>query len=200
VPGKELEKAAADVSREAGKSITRGIARLFNAQFGTWIARKEATAEAARIAIETQADVDRTRALIKEHRNQELEELEHQTVKSLAERRFQRLFIEMAREQSNFEAISAQSLYIAEHDSDENNPREIDEDWMFKFADYAQDVSDKEVQELWSRILSSAAIGSKLLLSPAALQAMSLLDKRGASDFDKFYRVFATFKFLSVGE
>ena len=178
VLGKELEKAAADVSREAGKSITRGIAKLFNANFGTGITTKEAKAEAARIAIETQAEVDRNRVLIQERRKQELEEIEHQEVRLLAERRFKRLFTEMAREQSNLEAIAARSLYITEHDSDGDNAREIGEDWMFKFADYAQDVSDKQVQDLWSRILSSAAINGKEVLSPAALQSMSLLDKK----------------------
>jgi len=66
---------------------------------------------------------------------------------------------------------------------------------MFKFARYAQDVSEKQIQELWARILSSAAMEGAQRLSPAALQAVSLIDSASAADFEKFCRVIATFAF-----
>ena len=193
VPGKELEKAAADVARGAGKSIVRGIANLFGAGFAKWIAKNEATAEAARLAIETQAAIDNSRVLTAERRKQELEEIDHQAVKLLAQQRLKRLVVEMAREQANFEAIATRSLQLIEYDPQSDHARDIDDDWMFKFARYAQDVSDKDIQELWARILSSAAIEGAQLLSPAALQTMSLIDRASATDFEKFCRVFATF-------
>jgi hypothetical protein len=194
VPGSELEKAAAGVGREAGKSIVRGIANLFGAGFAKWIAQNEATAEAARLAIETQAAIDRSRVLTAEHRKQQLEEIDHHAVKLLAEQRLKRLVVEMAREQANFEAIATRSLQLIEHDPQSDNARDIDDDWMFKFARYAQDVSDKQIQELWARILSSAAIEGAQRLSPAALQTVSLIDGASATDFEKFCSVIATFE------
>lgn len=193
VPGHELEKAAADVGRAAGKSVIRGIANLFGAGFATWIAKNEAAAEAARLAIETQAAIDGSRALTAEHRKQELEEIDHQAVKLLAQQRLKRLVVEMAREQANFEAIATRALQLIEHNPEGDHARDIDDDWLFKFARYAEDASDKEIQELWARILSSAAIEGAQLLSPAALQIMSLIDKASATEFDQFCRVLKTF-------
>ena len=155
VPGNELEKAAADVTREAGKSVVRGIANLFGAGFAKRIAKSEATAEAARLAIETQAAIESNRVLTAERRKQEFEEIDHQAVKLLAQQRLKRLVVEMAREQANLEAIATRSLQLIEHDSQGDHARDINDDWMFKFARYAQDVSDKDIQELWARILSS---------------------------------------------
>jgi hypothetical protein len=198
VPGQELEKAAADVSREAGKSLLRGIERLFGARFGHWLAENEAKAEAARMAISTGAAIDRSRALTGERRRQELEEIQHQETRALAQRRLRRLMMEMAREEANFEAIAARSLKQIEHNPDGDKKREIDDDWMFKFARYAQDVSDKEVQELWARILTSSAIEGALRISAASLQAMSLIDKTAATDFEKFCAVYKTLRCYPV--
>jgi hypothetical protein len=63
---------------------------------------------------------------------------------------------------------------------------------MFRFARYAQHVSDIELQKLWARILASAAVGDRQRLSAAALQTMSLMDKRTAIDFENFCRVLVT--------
>ena len=195
VPGQELERAAADVGREAGKSILRGLSRLCGARFAGWLAENEAKAKAVRMAIDTAASIDRGKALTAERRQQELEEIDHQEAKALAERRLNWLLIEMAREQANFEAIAVRSLKQIEHHPEGDKTREIDDDWMFKFARYAQDVSDREIQELWARILASAAIEGQQRVSAAALQSMSLMDKRAAKDFEKFSRVWATFGF-----
>jgi Protein of unknown function (DUF2806) len=99
----------------------------------------------------------------------------------------------MAREQQNFETIATRSLKLIEHDPDADKPREVDVDWMFLFARYAQDVSNSDVQELWARVLSSAAIDERAHVSPAALQLLSLLDARIASEFEKFCRAYGTF-------
>jgi Protein of unknown function (DUF2806) len=200
VPGQELEKATADVTRDAGKSLIRGLEAIFGAKFAVWIAENMAKAEVARRAIETQGAVEERRVLTRERRRFELDEIKHQEAKALAERRLERLFVEMGREQANFEAVTARSLTLIEHDADGDKPREVDVDWMFKFARYAQDVSDKDVQELWARILTSAAIEGRQLLSAAALQAMSLMDKRAAKDFEKFCCVLATFRFYPLHE
>jgi hypothetical protein len=195
VPGQELERAAADVGREAGKTLLRGLARVFGARFAGWLAENEAKAEARRIAIDTNASIDRARALTDERRRQELQEIEHEETMALAKRRLNRLVIEMAREQANVETIAARSLKQIEHDPDGDKPREVDDDWLFRFARYAQDVSDNDIQELWARILASAVTEGRQRVSAAALQSMSLMDNRAAKDFEKFCRAYATFGF-----
>jgi hypothetical protein len=47
VPGKELERAAANVASDAGKSLVRGLARVLGAFTAEWTAKKEAKADAA---------------------------------------------------------------------------------------------------------------------------------------------------------
>ncbi len=195
VPGQEFERAAADVGREAGKSLLRGLERLFGARFAGWFAGNEAKAKAARMAIETTASIGRARALTDERRRLELEEIQHDEAKALAQRRLNRMLIEMAREEANFEAIAARSLKQIEHDPDGDKTREIDDDWLFKFARYAQTVSDSEIQELWARILASEAIEGRKGVSAAALQTMSLLDKKTAKDFENFCRAYIAFGF-----
>jgi hypothetical protein len=192
LPGQELERAAADVGRAAGKSVIQGLGTVFGAGVAGWIAEKEAKAEAKRMAIETASSIERSRTFQTERRQQELEEIQHEERKALAQRRYQRLLTEMEREEANFEAIVVGSLKQIEHHPDGDEARKIDEDWMFKFARYAQDVSDKQVQELWSRILTSAAIEGKLRISAAALQAMSLMDRDTAKDFTKFVSAYVT--------
>jgi Protein of unknown function (DUF2806) len=189
LPGQKLEEAAAEVGTEAGKSAVRGIGRLIGAYSAKWVSTKEAEAEAAAMAIKTQAEIKRDRALADERRKTDLEEIEH---RALVERRLIRLRCELAREQANFEAIAVRSLELTEQSPNADKGRDIDEDWMFAFARYAQRISDKDVQELWARILSSAAIAEGLKLSAAALQTVSLLDKKGAEDFRKFCSVVFT--------
>jgi hypothetical protein len=193
VPGQQLERAAADITRKAGLSIIDGLKRLFGARLAGWIAKNEANAKAARMAIETDASIDRGRKIASERRRQELEEIQHEEHKALARRHLNRLLIEMARQEENFETIAARSLKQIEHDPAGDKSREIEDDWLFKFAHYAQDVSDSEIQELWARILASAAIEGRQRVSAAALQAMSLLDNRSANDLEKFFRVHVTF-------
>ena len=112
VPGKELEKAAAEVATDAGKGLVRGIARTLGALTAEWTAKKEARADAARKAIETQAEIDRGNALVNARRASELLEVEYLTQIEFAKRRAERMLLEMAREQKNFEAITQQSLAI----------------------------------------------------------------------------------------
>ena len=85
VPGQELERAAADVGREAGNIFFRAFTTL-RAPFAGWLAENEAKAKAVRMAIDTAASID-AQALTAERRQQELEEIDHQEAKALAERR-----------------------------------------------------------------------------------------------------------------
>lgn len=190
IPGKELEKAAAEVASDAGKSFVRGIARTLGAATAEWVAKKEAKADAIRKAIETRAELDRTSAIINARRSSEISEIDHQAKMRLAERRAQRMIHEMAQEQENIEAIVERSLKRIEAAGPKEKARELDSDWLLRFARFAETVSDKDVQEIWARILESAAIDGRPKLSAASLLQLSLVDREAAASFNSFVRAY----------
>jgi hypothetical protein len=193
LPGQPTEEAIAEVSSAAAKSLLRGLAKLGDASVAEWAATKEARAEAARLAIETASKIENDAALNNARREQELAELEHHAV---LQRRAARLRYELAREQTNLEKIELRALALIEGNPENANAREIDNDWLFRFADFAQKVSDNDVQNLWAHALSSAAIGSLPRLSAAALQTLSLFDSHIAEEFRKFVTVVVRIGFM----
>jgi hypothetical protein len=196
IPGKDFEEAAANVlenvGTDAGTTFIRGIARFFGAMTAEYIARKEARADAVRQTVSIEARIDKRRALIKARHNTELEEADHELRLGLARRRADRMFHEMAQEQNNLEAITSRALDLI---ASKPNAKisTFDMDWVFRFAEYAQKISDKEVQELWARILSFSATENKSKMSPASLLLMSQLDRRTASVFETFCRYNSAF-------
>jgi hypothetical protein len=157
----------------------------------------EAKAAAAALAIKTESEIAAERALGIHRRDQQLAEVEHS---ARLRRRLDRLRTELSWEQENLEAIEVQAIEFTEHDPDANKGREIEDDWLFKFARYAEQVSNNDLQALWARILSSAAIEGKPVLSPAALQTMSLLDKNSARDFQNLCSVIYSFREFPYAE
>jgi uncharacterized protein DUF2806 len=196
IPGQPIEEAIAEVGSEAGKSLVRGVSRLGTASTERWVLTQEAKAEAARLAIETETKIANDQALAKARREFELSEFDHQ---ALLQRRAARLRLKLAKEQINLEAIQAKAIEFTEKDTENDKARELDEDWMFKFAEAAQTVSDQDVQTMWARVLNSAAIDQPAPpLSPLALQTLGLFDKRAAEDFRKFVGVVVRFNFVPV--
>jgi hypothetical protein len=186
LPGQPTEEAVAEVGSEAGKSLIRGLQKLGNAAAGEWVASREAKAEAARLAITTDAKIKNDQALDVARRTYEVAELDHQAV---LRRRADRLRHELAREQLNLEAIERRAIELTEADASNKAARELDNDWLFRFADLAQKVSDSDVQELWARALSSAAVEGASKLSAASLQMLGLFDNQTAQHFRRFVAV-----------
>lgn len=200
IPGQKLEEAAAEVTTDAGKSLVRGIARVLSAKTAEWVARKEAKADAAREAIETEAQLECANAITDARRAAELSEIEHQKRLALAKRRAERMIVEMAREQDNLESVIQQSLNLIESEPGDSEASVLDEDWLFRFARYAEQVSDKDLHQIWARVLRSASVKGKQKLSAAALLQLSLIDKAAALDFEKFCKVFKTFGMFPAHE
>ncbi len=186
LPGQPTEEAAAEVATAAGKSAVRGFGNLLDATFSGFISTRHARADAARLAIETDAKIASERALVDARRQYELSEIDHQ---GLVRRRLDRAYNEFRREQQNLKSIEKKAIEFAEHDPESDKAREIDQDWIFRAADLAQKISDKDVQELWACAFSSAAIETSKPLSAAALQTLGLFDKRAAHDFRKFIMI-----------
>jgi uncharacterized protein DUF2806 len=195
IPGQATEEAIANVGTDAGRSLLRGLEKLGDAALGPWIATREAKAASAKLAIETKGKIEAHQAVVEARRKYETEEAEHL---GLLDRRAQRLRVELAREQENLESIQHKALEFTESDPDSTSSQEIDEDWLFQCADFAQRVSDKDVQVLWARVLSSASIKGRSQLSAQALQTLSLFNKCAAIDFQKFVFVVAHLGFFPV--
>lgn len=75
-------------------------------------------------------------------------------VTDLHRRAMHRFVEEEASRQKNMEDITEQAISDLGDDSD---PSEVDDDWISNFFEKARIVSDKEMQELWSKVLSGEA-------------------------------------------
>ena len=127
IPGQPTEEAVAEVGSEAGRSLIRGLGKLASASTSEWTAKREAKAEAARIAIETDTKIKTDAALTAARREKEVAEFDH---RAALERRAARLRIELAREQLNLEAVERRAIEYTERDPGNSKAREIDEDWL----------------------------------------------------------------------
>lgn len=72
-------------------------------------------------------------------------------VKDIAERASRRLVNRELREQKNVESIVQKSfLELCENVSDDP----VNEDWIYRFLSYCEDISNEELQILWAKILA----------------------------------------------
>lgn len=116
---------------------------------------------------ETEAEKIKTLAQI------ELEELQY--------RALQRFIQEETIKQKNFENITLQAI----NDIDkEASPEKIDNDWIAHFFDKCKIVSDKEMQVIWSKILSGQA-NKPGTYSKRTIDLLASLDKNDAENFTR---------------
>jgi len=100
-------------------------------------------------------------------------------VKELEERAFKRVKAREARRQENLEVILGEAT--------QNLPPQVgtqtlDEDWVAEFTNACQDICDKKMQQLWSRVLSGEFV-SPGQYSLRTLATIKLLSKRDAEMF-----------------
>lgn len=102
-------------------------------------------------------------------------------VTELHRRAMRRFVEEEASRQKNMEDITKQAISGLGEDSD---PSGVDDDWISNFFEKARIVSDKEMQELWAKVLSGEANrpGS---YSRRTVNLISDLDKKDALLFCK---------------
>ena len=185
VPGKEIEKAAGQLVTAAGRSAIRGIANILGAATAEFFAAKVERARAARLSIKTDAEIKRTTALTAARHRLEIKEIEHKGRVARAQRAIDRTIRDLEHQQENLEVIGHRSIELLEADPS-LEPREFERNWLLRFSDYAQKVSESELQELWAQVLASAAVEGETRLSPAALATMALLDQATAKQFMSF--------------
>ena len=117
-----------------------------------------------------EADASKTKALM----DLEIEEIQ--------KRALNRLVTEEIKKQENIENITEKSFSSL---NDDAKPENIEDDWLSNFFDKCKLISDNEMQNLWSQILSAEA-NKPGTFSKRTVEFMSTLDKSDAELFNKF--------------
>lgn len=177
IPGQALEQAAADLGTEAGKSVLGALRRRAEAWSAVHSAEDEAKAEEIKANIIHKGNVDRAKALAAERREQEKLDLEHAyQLSDLSFRAIRRLSEQAVDEQKRLEWIGNRSFQIASSDPDGSDAREIPDDWLKRFFKYAADVDESQLLEMLARALADAAMRSRPILSPKALDTLRFFE------------------------
>jgi hypothetical protein len=148
-----------DLSKPANTLIEK-ISEAIGGVFKPWQIRRVAEAE---------ADAEQIKVLSKVETSQ------------LEQRALERFIYEEAKKQNNIESITSQSLPQLNEDA---KPEEIDDDWITNYFDKCRLVSDKEMQDIWARILAGEA-NSPGKFSKRTVNFMESLDKQDALLFTK---------------
>ena len=91
---------------------------------------------------------------------------------------------EQVRQQLNMEVVTECALT---HIKDDAKPEEVEEDWITKFFQYARDVSNAEMREMWARVLAGE-MNKPGSFSRRVLNILSLIDKKQAEAFNAVCR------------
>lgn len=119
---------------------------------------------------EAEAEADKIKALA----GIELSEIQ--------QRGIERLIHQEARKQENIESITAQA---ASELPPEAKAEDLEEDWVAHFFDQCDNVSDKEMQSLWSRLLAGEATNPGTY-SKRTVDFVASMDKSDANLFTNF--------------
>jgi hypothetical protein len=97
----------------------------------------------------------------------------------LQERGLQRIIAEGAKTQENIESITQKALPSINNDA---KPQNIEDDWISNFFDKCKLISDKDMQTLWSKVLSGEA-NTPGTYSKRTVNFISSLDKNDGTLF-----------------
>jgi len=103
---------------------------------------------------------------------------------SLEERAHQRIEFKERKKQMNIEEITYKAAEQLSTESDVSK-EPVDEDWITRFFDYAEDISNEEMQELWARILAGE-VQKPNTYSLRTLDVLRNISKDEADIFLKF--------------
>lgn len=120
------------------------------------------------------AEVSKTKALM---------DLE---IDDIQKRALHRLVSEEIKKQENIESITEKSFSSLNEDA---KPEDIEDDWISNFFDKCKLISDKEMQELWGRVLASES-NKPGSFSKRTVEFMSTMDKKDAELFENLGQFF----------
>jgi len=99
-------------------------------------------------------------------------------ISDLEARALERTIKSAARKQENIESITMQAA-LQMNEADSNVAENLNEDWIVHFFDQCENISDKDMQTIWAKILSGEA-KSKGSYSKRTINFLSSLDKQDA--------------------
>lgn len=183
LPGTEIERSLAAAVTAAGQVLINTLDGLLK----RWtIARNtEAGARAAELAkdIKQTGTLRRKKELMAARRASELEERAHRYKLTLLERAIGRLETTLLRDQINVETIANMGIEFANADPESGNTRQLDEDWLLRFFEYAAKVDDTHLQAVMARALADAPIANRPLTSRRAIDTIRFFE---ASSYRSF--------------
>lgn len=100
----------------------------------------------------------------------------------IQQRAIDRFVQQEAKKQENIEAITTQAAIALDSDA---RVEELEEDWIAHFFKQCDSVSDKEMQSLWSRLLSGEATNPGTF-SKRTIDFVASMDKKDARLFTSF--------------
>ena len=165
--------------------VSQGVGALSK----PYLIRKTADAKAYEIKVIAESIKDNQESLKQIGYNEEklsLISLDGETIKNeltLEERTQNRINYKEQKKQKNIESITQKAAINLE--SEETVSSEpVDEDWTTRFFNYAEDISNEEMQELWARVLAGE-IKQPNSYSLRTLELIRNLSKDEASAFTK---------------
>jgi Protein of unknown function (DUF2806) len=121
-----------------------------------------------------QANAEAKAEIIKAKASVEIRNIEHRAI--------DRFIHQETRKQENIESITFQAASSLTNDA---KVELLDEDWVAHFFNHCENVSDKEMQSLWSRLLAGEA-SKPNTFSKRTVQFISTIDKKDAELFTRF--------------
>lgn len=173
----------------------RAVSRLIGAAVEIPAAYLEGQAKSIRASFDAKADLKRTMSAAAA----DLYSQDPQIVE-----RFGRRWLsdEIVR-QGNREAIAQQAVNELEEETPSNSieseaaERDVDSDWLRKFGDYAQDVSNEDFQLLWAKILAGE-IRKPGSVGRAVLDVLAHLEQDDIPLIEKYARLRVAENFIPL--
>lgn len=149
-----------------------------------------ARAEIEAYAIEKKAEAEAKAEIIRREHVVELPMLKLEQA-DIRARAGQRLITQEMNRQANIESIVLQASANA-HEAEKNGAeaRPLEDDWINAFLDYAQNVSNEDLRQLWARILTSQATEGAPTVSRATLDSIRLIEPTQARVFERAVRLY----------
>ena len=111
---------------------------------------------------------------------------------TLEERAKNRVTFQEIQKQQNVEAVVVNAYKELENES-EVSPEPVNKDWILRFFNSIEDISDKDMQELWGKVLAGE-IKKPMSYSLRTLEKLRNLSKNEAFLFQKVYKNSFTIK------
>ena len=143
----ETAKALSAPATKLVEVVSRGIGRAYDPRY------KRKMADAAAYELDTLAGAIRRNGDVPILFDREGIQLDARNAQDLVERAQMRFFSQEVRKQQNIEAI-VDKAYEELKNSEVVSDEPVDDDWIVRFFNSVEDVSNEKLQEIWARILA----------------------------------------------